>query len=78
MALGWLVLGFIILNGLTVYLDAKNINAGQAFTKEKFLEPNTWKAGSWSALTIFFWPVGLILYLFDRRNVFEANLLPIG
>lgn len=63
---------FVIASSIAVYYDAKEIIVKKP-GGEKMLSALTWTPLSWSLITLFFWIIGLPLYILKRREIFELN-----
>lgn len=68
--LPWVV---VILSAIAVYVDAGNLRAGNG-QKETF-GSLTWSPFSWAALVILMWIIGLPLYLYRRREIWEQSMV---
>lgn len=70
-----LIFGLIIwmIIAIAVYYDAKSIRAGKSSQKEGWY-PMTYKPLSWGLLTFFTLIIGLSLYLYKRKKIFNQNL----
>ncbi|AKB38899.1 hypothetical protein MSSAC_4309 [Methanosarcina siciliae C2J] len=65
---------FIILSAAAMYYDAQNIRAGNYFEKETFLgNIVTWRPISWGAVTAVGGVIIMAIYLFHRKEIFNAN-----
>ena len=65
---------FVVLNAAVMYYDAQNIHAGRKFEKESLLgDIVTWSPTSWGAVTLVGGPLIIAIYLFHRKEIFNAN-----
>ncbi len=65
---------FIILSAAAMYCDAQNIRAGSSFEKETFLgDIVTWRPISWGAVTAVGGVITMAIYLFHRKEIYNAN-----
>lgn len=66
---------FVALNAVVMYYDAQNIHAGCKFEKESLLgNIVTWSPISWGAVTLIGGPIIIAIYLFHRKEIYNANV----
>jgi hypothetical protein len=64
----------LILSAVAVYYDAQDIHAGQKFEKERlFGDIVAWQPLTWGAATFVGGIIIMVIYLFHRREIFNAN-----
>jgi hypothetical protein len=57
----------------TVYMDARSINAGNAYPEGKVLSYRTWRPLIWAILVFFLCFPFFAFYLWKRRKIYMAN-----
>jgi hypothetical protein len=62
-----------ILSTIMIVSDAKKLNVGLAYEKERFFKSITWHIHSWGILTFFFWWFIFPLYLYHRKEIYRIN-----
>jgi hypothetical protein len=63
---------WVILSAIVVHVDAKGLNAGGG--QKEIGSTLTWSPFSWALLVLFFWIIGMPLYLYRRRQIWEMSL----
>ncbi len=63
-----------VLSAVAMYCDAQDIHAGRNFEKETLLgNVVTWRPLTWGAATFVGGIIIMAIYLFHRREIFNAN-----
>jgi len=63
-----------IFSALLVYYDAETIHAGEKCTKESILgDVVTWRPLTWALAVLIIPLIFLAIYVFSRKEIFEAN-----
>ena len=63
-----------IFSALLVYYDARTLHAGDKFTKESlFGDVVAWRPLTWAACVLVIPLIFLAIYIFSRKEIFEAN-----
>jgi hypothetical protein len=62
----------VVLSGIAVHVDAKSLHAGGG--QKEIGSTLTWSPFSWALLVLFFWIIGMPLYLYRRRQIWEQSL----
>ena len=63
-----------VMVGVTVYVDAKKIRAGEAHKTAFVTRAETWPPYVWALLVVFFCFPFFAVYLWYRRKIFDANV----
>jgi len=63
-----------IFSALLVYYDAQTLHAGEKFEKESLLgDVVAWRPLTWAACVLVIPLIFLAIYVFSRKEIFEAN-----
>ena len=66
---------FLVVSAVAMYSDAQNIHAGEKFGKETLLgNIVTWRPLTWGAATFVGGVIIMAIYLFQRKEIFNANM----
>ena len=64
----------LVLSAVAVFYDAQSIRAGDNFEKETlFGDIVTWRPLTWGAATLVGGVIIMVIYLFHRREIYNAN-----
>ncbi len=69
-----LVIIIIIISAPLVYIDAKKIDAGEAFSEQRTFRAITWTPVSWGVLVFIIWIIFFPIYLFMREEIYWRNI----
>ncbi len=69
-----LILIIIILSAPLVYRDAKNIDAGEAYSEQRTFRSLTWTPLSWGILVFIIWIIFFPVYLYKREEIYWRNI----
>jgi uncharacterized membrane protein YobD (UPF0266 family) len=72
--IGILFFIIVLLTAQFVYIDANNIDAGEASPEQKTFRAMTWSPTSWGVLVFFIWFIMFPLYLYKREEIFWQNI----
>jgi hypothetical protein len=64
----------LVLSAVAMYVDARNIHAGESFEKETlFGDIVTWQPLTWGLATFVGGIIIMAIYLFHRKEIYHAN-----
>lgn len=69
-----LILIIIILSTPLAYRDAKNIDAGEAYSEQRTFRSLTWTPVSWGILVFILWIIFFPVYLYKREEIYWRNI----